>query len=173
MLESKIFSYLLPCKKLSRTLSGLKQLFSLLMIVKLADWAGLSWTVFKTCSCLPSLMWLYRQLVSWAAQPGQSTVALCVWLLVGLVGWASLSSAWSFILKETSLGFFSGQQELQEGDRESCSAFWGIGSKAPKHRFCPDSRGQEIDSNSWWEEQQNHIAKGRATRDERIIVVFC
>lgn len=172
MLESKIFSYLLPCKKLSQTLSGLKQLFSLLMIVKLADWAGLSWTVFRTCSHLPSLMWLYRQLVSWAAQPGQSAVALRMWLLVGL-GWASLSSAWSFILKETSLGFLSGQQEFQEGDRESCSAFWGISPRAPKHHFCPNSGRQEINSNSWWEEQQNHIAKGRATRSERIIVVFC
>ena len=49
------------------------------------------------------------------------------------------------------------------GDCESSNASWGTGSKAPNHHLCSDSRGWEIDSSSWWEDQQGHIAKERAT----------
>lgn len=82
--------------------------------------------------------------------------------LVGLVGWASLSSDWCFIIKKNSLGFLSGQQEFQEGDHGSHSVSKHR-LKAPKHHLRPDSRGREIDPSSWGGEQQSHIAKGRAT----------
>lgn len=60
----------------------------------------------------------------------------------------------------------------KEGDSGSLNISWGIGSKVPTYHLCPDSGGRDMDSNSWWEEQQSHVAKGWAIGDMRIIVVI-
>lgn len=96
--------------------------------------------------------------------PGWSVMDSPALLVAGPAGWASLPSPCSFTLEEalpSSCGSMCSRRW-----QWNCKGSGGRGSKVPNITYimyCP-IKGWGIRFQFLWEEQQNHIAKGRAYR---------